>query len=230
MKIDIDKYLQMQPSGVACASDEFFVRLAVRLGKVWDASSLLQSLDHSLRHEALMAVVGYFQDIVADSGLWRSFISLHHRWYGTWLPGLAPGNDYVECELNDADLRFVLRKTFARANTKVEDADIEQLASLFFAALDDVYLSAPTPEHYDFAQQIELHDPDDAMRVYELSNWLFWDSYLMRLCAPWGSEPPIDSQIRDAIMASQTVGPIPLKIGEWMELIVNNKFPSSPTK
>ena len=231
MKIDVDKYLKMQPGREACAADEFYVRLAARLGKIWDAAPMLSDLPHNLRHDILMAVIGYFQDIVADAGIWRSFISLHHKKFGCWLPYYEIGNEYVEFELNEADIRFLIwyvieGNTATKGSFSPLHKGIELLAKIFFAALDEVYLEAPTPASYGFALDIELHSEEDAQLVYELSHWLYWDSYLMRHSLPFDGEPPVDADYRDSVMASQPVGPIPLPIADWLELIVNNKFPS----
>ena len=64
--------MRMQPYAHKVTEvEEYYLRLAGKLAKEWDKIGALPSLSDAQREAVVLAVVGYFQDIVTDAGIWR---------------------------------------------------------------------------------------------------------------------------------------------------------------
>ena len=77
MEITAKDFMLKQPNYPQVAeSDKYYMVLAGRLAKIWDNSRLLMNVDDEVRRDVVLAVTGYFQDVVADAGIWRSFSTM----------------------------------------------------------------------------------------------------------------------------------------------------------
>lgn len=254
MEITIKDFMLMQPNyPKVVESDKYYMALGMHLARLWDNSHRFMSLPDDTRKKIVLAVMGYFQDIVADSGLWRAFVTMHKSLYGKPLPFYPLTDDYIEFELNPEDLRFIIwyvieGQTCDNGLTSPFNPDIEWLANLFYKALDQVYVDAPTPVEYNVATGIDPDDIDDVNRIYALSKWLFYNSYLMPHAAKVAisaamteardimqskrhAEDRADrlSDLSDRTMLNNPTGPLSLTIGQWIELISSNKIPDAAT-
>lgn len=248
MDITTQEFMKMQPNNPRVTeSDKYYLQLAVRLAKLWDNSHKFASLPERTRKDIVLAVVGYYQDIIADAGIWRSFTTLHNHLYGKPLPFFERTEDYIDSELNLDDIKFLIWYTIEGHNFEnftifPFDKNIEWLAKLFFHVLDQNYETAPNPTEYNMAVGVDIHDVEDANSIYDLSHWLFFDCYFMKPAAKLAiaqslmeAKNIIEKEKRDVeghlqdlndrTMLNNPTGPLSLTIGEWMEMIVNGKMP-----
>ena len=239
MEISAREFMERQPTWPMVAdTDRYYLALARQLATAWDRSQLLPLIDDDDRRNAVLAVVGYFQDIVADAGLWRTFIRLHRQQFGKPLPHYDITDDYVEAELNRDDIRCVIHYTLSlHCRIDPKDEQLEALADMFFQLLDEIYVDAPIPVDLQLLLDVDLNNANDAQRIYDLAYWLFWKSYLLR---PWaeaaandahaeaqaiiaatpGDATPRLHDLNDRIMQRTAAGPIPLGVGRWIELLL----------
>lgn len=74
MEISAKEFMRMQPNTKKVTeAEKYYMLLATRLAKRWDDCGRFTDLSDSERQAVVLAVVGYFQDIVTDAGIWRSF-------------------------------------------------------------------------------------------------------------------------------------------------------------
>ena len=235
-------FMERQPTWpLVATTDRYYLALARQLAHAWDESLLLDGIDDDSRRDGVLAVVGYFQDIVADAGLWRTFTRLHSEQHGNPLPHYRRSDDYVDAELNVDDLRTVLYYTLAlHHHLDPQDPQLLALAHVFHTLLDEVYVSAPAPVDLQLLLDVDPGDENDARRTYDLAYWLFWKSYLLR---PWAEAAaaqahaeaqriiarcgdsdatPLLHDLNDRIMARTAAGPLPLSVGRWIEEIVRD--------
>ena len=93
--------MERQPGSPKVAeTDQFYLWIALRLAKLWDESPWLRNLEDEVRRDVVLAVTGYYQDVVADGGLWRSFTRLHSERFGSPLPHYGLGEDYIDLVLS----------------------------------------------------------------------------------------------------------------------------------
>ena len=240
--------MERQPGSPRVAeTDQFYLWIALRLGKLWDESPWLRQLDDDVRRDVVLAVTGYYQDVVADGGLWRSFTRLHSERHDSPVPHYGRREDYVDYELNVDDVRFVIWWTIAgERGAEVldpHDAGLEALATAFFMLLDEEYEDAPVPKQFNIAAEVDLDDPQDAQRIYDYAYWLYWRSFLLRpssqavmeqampeahaIIAQVGERDarPLLQELNERLMSSEPAGPIPLTTAQWLRLIIDDEMP-----
>ena len=252
MEITAKDFMLKQPNYPQVAeSDNYYMVLAGRLAKMWDNSRLLMNVDDEVRRDVVLAVTGYFQDVVADAGIWRSFSTMCNELYGRPVPFFDRPDDYIDSELNEVDLRFMVwyvieSESEMHGHLSPHDPGVARLAHLFFNLLDAVYEDAPTPVEYKMAMDVDFNDEHDTEKAYDLSHWLFWNCYFLRPAATStlrmvaakaqeiiNAYPDKDEarehllEMNRRVMVENTTGPLSLSIGEWMELIVNGKTPET---
>ena len=248
MDISVKDYMLRQPGNPTVAeTDQHYLWIALRLARLWDDSPWLRELEDDVRRDVVLAVTGYYQDVVADGGLWRSFVMLHSKRHGMPLPYYGRAEDYVDYELNRDDVRFVIWWTLTgEMGSRVldpHDAGLEALATAFHMLLDEDYEQAPVPRQFCIAAQVELDDPEDAQRIYDYAYWLYWRSFLLRpssqavmerampqahaIIAQAGKSDarPLLQELNERLMSTQPAGPIPLTTAQWLHLIIDNEMP-----
>ena len=247
MEITVKDYMERQPGNPHVAeTDQFYLWVALRLAKIWDESPWLRGLDDDTRRDVVLAVTGYFQDVVADGGLWRSFTRLHDRRHGSPVPHYGRSEDYVDYELNLDDVRYVIWWTIAgegESRLDPHDVELQALAMAFHKLLDEEYEQAPAPRQLCIAGEVDLDDPADARRIYDYAYWLYWRSFLLRpssmavmdrampeahaIIARAGESDarPLLQDLNDRLMSTEPAGPIPLKTAQWLRLIIDDELP-----
>lgn len=240
--------MERQPGNPKVAeTDQFYLWIALRLAKIWDESPWLRDLDDEVRRDVVLAVTGYYQDVVADGGIWRSFSQMHDSRHGAPLPHYGRGEDYVDYELNLDDVRFVMWWTIA-GEQGVDafdpyDSGLESLAMAFYMLLDEEYEQAPVPRQFCIANEVDLDNPADARRIYDYAYWLYWRSFLLRpssqavmerampeahaIIAQAGEHDarPLLQDLNERLMSTEPAGPIPLTTAQWLRLIIDNQLP-----
>lgn len=248
MEISVKDYMERQPgSPKVHETDQFYLWVALRLAKLWDESPWLRELDDDVRRDVVLAVTGYYQDVVADGGLWRSFTWLHGERHGSPLPHYSRREEYVDYELNLDDVRYVIWWTIAgeKGSSVLDplDTGLEALATAFHMLLDQEYENAPVPRQFCIASEVDLDNPQDAQRIYDYAYWLYWRSFLLRpssqavmerampqahaIIARAGESDsrPLLLELNERLMSTEPAGPIPLTTAQWLRLIVDNQLP-----
>lgn len=248
MEITVKQYMERQPGNPKVQeTDQFYLWIALRLAKLWDESPWLRGLADDVRCDVVLAVTGYYQDVVADGGLWRSFTRLHSERYGTPLPHYGRGEEYVDYELNLDDVRYVIWWTIAGEGGSEAfaplDKELEALALAFHKLLDEEYEQAPVPRQFCIASEVDLDNPVDAQRIYDYAYWLYWRSFLLRPSSQAVMERampqahaiieqagesdarPLLQELNERLMFSEPAGPIPLSTAQWLRLIVDDQLP-----
>lgn len=242
--------MERQPNNPKVAvTDQFYLWIALRLAKLWDESPWLRGLADDVRKDVVLAVTGYYQDVVADGGLWRSFSRLHDERHGSPLPHYGRSDDYVDYELNKDDVRFVIwwTATGEAENEVIDplDPELEALAMAFHMLLDEEYEAAPVPRQFCIAAEVDLDNPLDAQRIYDYAYWLYWRSFLLRPSSQAVMERamprahaiieragesdarPLLLELNERLMSTEPAGPIPLTTAQWLRLIIEDELPQN---
>lgn len=237
-----------QPSYRNKAEEEdFFLKLANTLARKVVYNNMLPDWPESVICRAAMCVTGYFQDILADTGLWRAFIKMNRHLYGIPVPFYKIKDTYIDYELNPEDVRFMTWYSLALNYEDMRiidpfDSAIIQVADQWYDILEDNYEDAPVPESYKISHGIDLKDNADQTRVFDLCEWMFMYSYLM---SPAYSltlmnimqEPDMVNADAEKLtvrinqsMAEDPTGPLALYLNEWLQLIIDDKIPSENSR
>lgn len=228
-------------------TDKFYFNICNRLAEVAKEKGLFPSYPEKVVERAALVMIGYYQDIISDAGVWRSFITECRRLYGYTVPFFSrEGDEYFDFELNKADVRFMVWYALSMnyENRRVcnpYDNELIEGADIWFELLESFYEEAPIPVNYRFSAELELHNEEDRPEIMRLANWLFLHCYLMtpafalslsELASEYdltNEEGVIEMQKRlDAAMWQDPTGPLALYLGEWLYLIVEGKPAPEP--
>ena len=244
MDIDIKDFIFRQPSfPKEVVTDKYYLAVANKLMAIFKKSALAQVVPESVGKRMSIGLTGYFQDIIADAGIWRSFTDANRKLYGFAVPFHFAGEEYVDYELNREDVRFMVWYFVAMSYEDMRDiyphdARIIELADNWFAYLDSIYEDSPEPEDFNIARGLEFKDPEDQEAIYHLGQWLFLHCYLMTpafamTLSEIMSDPELmsgeditklHSRMEQSMMEDPT-GPLALYIIEWLRLIIEGKLP-----
>lgn len=248
-KISEQQFLIRQPAfPKKSPTDPFYFRLSNRLADIISEQKLLADWPESANIRVALGLTSYLQDILTDSGVWRSFINHHNELYGKWLPFYSLTDDYIPHELNVEDVRFLIWYTLTMNCEEKRvwdpmDADIERAARILHDELDKVYENedTPIPEDYHISRGLELGNPAEADEMFHFGNWLFMHCYLMTpayamtltemLMNPelqGGENMELLKQKLEESMMVDPTGPLALYLREWLFLIIENRMPPAP--
>lgn len=241
--ITIDDLRRRLPDPDAeAASDDYYLTLAQYVDKLWGSMRVFPELEESMRKRTVLDLVAYYQDIVADAGIWRSFSAMCRRLYGRPVPFYDEPDDYVDAELNLIDVQFVVWYSLESqlgfmGLVSPADSDLLRLARQVHRLFDFLYEDAPAAEAFKPLQELDLDDRDQVRSIFKTAGWLFWNSYFLRPVSKHAYEPDIDEaeeltveetltdERRLRTTFEQPTGPLALLVDEWLHLIVDGKPP-----
>lgn len=241
--ISKEQFLLRQPMmPQETSTDKFYFDLCNRLAYIAKEKHLFPSYPEKVVERGALALIGYYQDVVCDGGIWRSFINECRRLYNFTVPFYTDdSDDYTDYELNLADVKFMTWYALSMnyENRRVcypLDKEIEEGAEIWFEELEKAYDEAPIPEGYRFSAELEIHNEEDRPEIMRLANWLFLHCYLMTpafamTLAEISSEYDLNTEDGiielqkrlDVTMWQDPTGPLALYLGEWLHLIVEGK-------
>lgn len=248
--INIKQFLFYQPDGgAATATDKLYLAVANKLYHHWCDKALMQEANDDLKKVVCLGLTGYYQDIIADAGLWRSFIDRCKSLYGNYVPFHKDSEDYILYELNLADVEFVVWYYLAFNSMQFRfisplDNRIMVLAKELYHILEDEYDDIPACESYKPFMDCELHNPEDTQALYDLGQWLFWRNWLLfppfqlsysqiysQLVEIQHNSPSPEvadqriNEVREQVMTSMPTGPLAMYLREYMSLLLEGKMP-----
>ena len=247
--ISKEQFLLRQPAYPQLTlTDPYYYDVANRLARIIRDGKWLDEWPEGCLDRVALGLTGYLQDILTDSGIWRSFIERNRTLYGRWLPFYTTGETYIPHELNEEDVRFLVWYTLCmtyeeRRVWNPEDEHIAQAAQALHAELDRIYEDpdAPVPEDYHISKGLELNNPAETDDVFRFGNWLFMHCYLMTPAYALTLAEMMEEQRRggkedmeelkrklEESMMEDPTGPLALYLREWLFLIIEGKMPPLP--
>lgn len=245
-KILPKEFLIRQPSYPKVAeTDPFYLAVANRLLAETAGCNFAKMLPETLFKRVCLSLVDYFQDIVADCGLWRSFIDANMQLYGWKVPFHPYNDDYIDYELNCEDVRFLVWYVTAMLSEDLRhiyplDANLLYFADRCCDILDAEYEDSPEPGGWHIARGLEFNDEQDHKDIYDLGNWLFLHSYLLTpafamtlhdIVGGVDAKAPdastiVNERLEEAMLES-TTGPLALFTPEWVYLMLEHELQPS---
>lgn len=162
--ITMQQFLVRQPAAPQeTATDAYYLQLANRLVAYASDNRLFHSYPEKVVERAAMTVIGYYQDVICDAGIWRSFITECRRMYGFTVPFYDNGTEgYTDYELNRIDVKFMVWYSLSmnyeeRRVCYPFDDEIMAGADAWWGILEECYDESPMPEDYRIAHELEMH-------------------------------------------------------------------------
>ncbi len=222
------------------STDRYYYNLTKSLIEIAEKEKQVISLHSAIIERAALCIVGYFQDMIADAGLWHGFTDECRRLYGTPVPFFSVSDDYIDYELNREDVGFIVWYAVAMYS---DDRciypfapELIALADAWYAHLEEVYEESPVPAGYHLAHELDVYAEEDREMILKLGTWLYLHSWLLRpafaltaneimseMVASGKDNEEIANAIQEAVKKEPT-GPLALYIGEWVHLTINHKL------
>lgn len=212
-KIYMNDWLDIHPYMVQKDADSYFVNLSNVILNELD----LKEVPLGIKKKCAIYTAAYLEDIVSGLGLWKAFIEKNRELYDTTLPFYRVSDTYVDNEVNEDDVRFIIWNTLYKSDyTAIPvnplNEDIKKSASNICRILDAEYEIAPANEYItDFFR--DFKDKEEADKKLE---WLFGRTYI--------TQPSVQSFIKDVTYDDRFIipcGPLALFLHEWIDLLTD---------
>ncbi len=184
-KILIKDIRGWHPHAIPSPTDQYYHHLANRLLKTFNALNLPDDMeiDDVTRGAAIM-LTNYFEDIVADSGVWHSFSQLCQEMYGHPVPLFHDEEEYFPDEPSRDAVKFIIWTVFGELTEDIICPDshiLDIMTAAAFAILDAAFEEAPV--NLQLKESIETMLKDAAGGFYQMRSalgWIFMKAYLTR--------------------------------------------------
>ena len=178
------------------ATDEYYLTLAKYIGKLWESMDVFPEIGEEMRKNVVVNLVSYYQDVIADAGLWRAFVMMCRKLYRRPVPFYDEPEDYIDYELNLVDVQFLVWYSLESQlgfNGLVSpfDPDLLRFASQVYKLFDFLYEDAPEPENFKQLMELDIDDREQVRDIFRMSGWLFWKSYFLRPVSKHAYEPEV---------------------------------------
>lgn len=148
MKITTIEYRAGHITNKPCKTDLYYTRFANGLLDLLSSVCGRKFENNELKYIA-RKLTWYFEDIVADSGIWRSFTSLCRKMLGYNVPMYHNDEEYYDDEPSMDAVRFIIWDVYAEVNDCFPYAmsrDLKAAADTAFSFLDQHFEEAPINE------------------------------------------------------------------------------------
>lgn len=228
------------PFGVSSSTDYDYASIAnTMIEMLRHVPFCAERTDEEIRRLTIKLTL-YFEDIVSEIGLWRSFVNLNKSLYSRTLPFYFTGMGYNEDEPNIYDIQFLiwdstLDDEYSEFLVNPENEALSHAARTVYAYFIELFEDTPINEDlYDFFHEARF--TDNFYDVRQVLKWYFFDCYLtsgrfrestfdeaidyqMDLCQ--GNRQVAQSAAEAAIAFRYQVGPLALKPQEWLSALLN---------
>lgn len=185
IKIFPKDWLQLHPYKQSTPVDSYYTSIANRIYDFLIQTELVNSFEGDEAKQISIRLAAYFEDVISELGIWRTFITTHKALYGKYLPFYTPDDHYYDDEVNFEDVRFLLwhytqqyhgyrKGTFVSPDNPVN----EWTARLIYQLFCDEWTTAP--ENTRMKKLFSAETRYDTQETYEsFLIWFHYDMYLL---------------------------------------------------
>lgn len=161
------KWKSRQPYSQQTDIDQYYIEIANRVLEVLDSKESdfsFLGIDRERREDMALALAQWFQDVVAQGGIWTTFIHECKKRYGSYLPFYQiDEEDYYEDEVNLVDVRFltwhyIQYMHYADTVINPENIVINEIAQEIYEIFDSEFENAPINDDWHDALHPKAFD------------------------------------------------------------------------
>ena len=228
------------PFGLKSSTDGDYANFAGTLLTALQSVGVEDIMQEVLKDIAINLTM-YFEDVVADAGIWRGFTDKMQAMYGKYLPFYDIDEaTYLRDEPNLVDVEFLVWDTIVRNEDYCEylldpwSSEVEDLATKAYGVMLDWFEVIPVNDELKNYFE-EARFMDDLWNQQDLLFWLCYSCYLT--CIPDFAEKAaeevdecckgtkFDENLASDLIAVEMpyrykVGPLALKTQEWLGAIL----------
>ena len=184
IKIFSKDWLALHPYVESTSVDSYYTNIANRIYDILVATELINSFEPEEAKQIAVRLAAYFEDVISQTNIWRTFIKGFKERYDRYLPFFATSDHYYEDEVNLEDVRFLLwhytqqyhgwrKGTFVNPDNPANQAASNMIYKIF----NDEWTYAPENERMQklFSNETRYDDP---VNYNNLLFWFHYNSYL----------------------------------------------------
>lgn len=229
-----------RPAGFDSEYDKQYANIATRLFNASRLASAELMLSQEDRKFLSIKLAMYLEDIIADIGIWRSFVEAHQQLYGKPLPFYQTNDDYYPDEPHFEDIMFLIwHELLSVHRNRIFNPNCEpirQLAKAMYAIIDKEFDRAP--ENHGLRKWFEEATfMDDFILFRNMLHFMFFQCYLTqsddsdeylshtietlenlfhRECEEWMPYDPIYYMASNTAIFQFKIGPLALYPKQWI--------------
>ena len=124
LQITVQDIIMRHPMGMRCETDFYYAKVGNRLLRKLSKNPAKQGLSEDVMMKMALKIALYFEDIVCDSGIWRSFVEKHQALYGKTLPFYSFKGEYYADEPHVRDIQLLLWDVMMEKQMKSSDLKV----------------------------------------------------------------------------------------------------------
>lgn len=177
-------WLQLHPYRQSDPTDLYYTQIANRIYNILEETNLAYSFEKKYVKQISIRIAAYFEDVISQLNIWRSFITEHKALYGKYLPFYTPDDHYYDDEVNYEDIRFLLwhytqqyHGFYKGTFVSPDNATNGDTARLIYQMFCDEWTTAPENKRMQqlFAPETRY---EDSKEYNELLYWFHYQCYL----------------------------------------------------
>ncbi len=183
IKIFPKDWLQVHPYVQSTPVDSYYTRIANRIYDILEATDLVNSFSRDESIQIAIRLAAYFEDVISQTNIWRTFITDYKARFGHYLPFYTTDDHYYDDEVNNEDIRLILwhytqqyhgwkKGTFVNPDNPANQAASHLIYELFC----EEWTTAPENERMQRLFSVETRYT--AKEYAELLSWFHFRSYL----------------------------------------------------
>lgn len=184
-KIFVKEWLLLHPYAQSTSVDAYYTNISNRIYEIFEATGLINSFEEKEAKQTSLRLAAYFEDVISQTNIWRTFIRSYKEDYGRYLPFFETSDHYYEDEVNLEDVRFLLwhyiqqyhgwrKGTFVSPENPVTQATANMVYNLFC----EEWTVAPENDNMRMLFSPETRYEND--EAYDkLLHWFHYHSYLV---------------------------------------------------
>lgn len=183
IKIFPKDWLQVHPYVQSTPVDSYYTRIANRIYDILEATELVNSFTKDESIQIAIRLAAYFEDVISQTNIWRTFITDYKARFGHYLPFYTTDDHYYDDEVNYEDIRLILwhytqqyhgwkKGTFVNPDNPANQAASRLIYELFC----EEWTTAPENERMRRLFSVETRYT--AKEYGELLSWFHFHSYL----------------------------------------------------
>ncbi len=182
-KIVTNDIKKCHPHQQSYATDQYYQRLANHLQDTFcSLGNIFEQHNNEVIHRASIMFANYMEDIVADSGQWRTFSNLCQEFYGHPVPLFHEEEEYYPDEPSLNAIRFLLWNIVNEVTNEFVSPDSTLMKVMAVAAyniLEEEFENSPVNEELADDIESELQSVSEGFdKLRYVMMWIYSDCYL----------------------------------------------------
>lgn len=183
--VTMNDWLRFHPYEKPSQVDDYYQKLCNRLLKANIDEPLCKDMNQLEYKELTCMLVCWFEDVISETNIWRSFTAEHKRMYGRFLPFYNTEDDYYEDEINLQDIQFLIWHFFSMVENDIFISPYYPIFNSFaqkaYALFEAEYETAPPNLLYK--DHFKIPENRDFFKTRRAMDFLTYQSYLNYLYA-----------------------------------------------